>query len=194
MTGDQVIVHVHPLGVFIALLFTGLMGSLLWWMLHPPPVIPLAVAHARRSVGALRSILVPTVGASHSDRGVELACRLGAEQKADVHLVYVIEVPRTLPLGAPLPEAEAQASRALEQAAEIVRMRGLNPVLHIERAREAAEGIIRAARDHQADVIVLGMRPDIGPTEALLGRTTDALLRRAPCEVIVDKVPSGSAA
>jgi len=193
LSGDQVLVNVHPLGVFIALLFTGAMGSLIWWMLHPPPVIPQTVAHARRSVGALKSILVPTVGASYSDRGVELACRLGAEQRADVHLVYVIEVPRTLPLGAPLPQAEAQAQAALDRAAQIVRMRDLNPVLHTERAREAAEGIIRAARDFDADVIVLGMRPDVGPSEALLGRTTDALLRRAPCEVIVDKVPGGSA-
>lgn len=185
-------VHVTPLGVLLALVFATSIASLLWWMLHPPEAIPLAVAHARRSVGALRSILVPTVGAPHSDRGVELACRLGAEQKADVHVVYIIEVPRTLPLGASLPAAEAAAQEALAKAEQIVRMRGLTPVAHIERAREAAQGIIRAARENDADVIVLGLRANVGPAEALLGRTADALLRHAPCEVVVDKMPGGA--
>lgn len=192
MTEHQVAVHVSALGIFLAVVFAGSLGSVIWWMLHPPPTIPLAVAHARRSVGALKSILVPTIGAPHSDRGVELACRLGAEQKAEVHLVYVIEVPRILPLGAPLPEAETAAREALERAAQIVKLRGLTPILHIERAREAVEGILRVAKQTDSDAIVVGLRSEVGPTEALLGRTTDALLRRAPCEVVVDKMPSAN--
>ncbi len=66
-------------------------------------------------------------------------------------------------------------------------LHGLEATGRIERAREAGEGIIRAARDQDADVIVMGIRPRIGLAQDLLGRTTDTLFRRAPCEVIVDK-------
>jgi nucleotide-binding universal stress UspA family protein len=125
----------------------------------------------------------------HSERGVELACRLGLEQKAEIILVYVLEVPRTIPLGTPLPEDEAKAQESLSRAQAIVRLHNLSAIPHIERAREAVEGIIRVAKDYEADLIVLGIRPRVSAAEDVLGRTSDALLRRAPCEVIVNKLP-----
>lgn len=165
------------------------MGGLLWWMLHPPEAVKLLVARAYRSVDALKRILVPTTGLPYSDRGVELACRLGEMQKADIILTYVIEVPRTLPLNAPLPEAETKAVEALNRAVEIVKLHDLEAIPSVERAREAAEGIIRVAKDNQVDLIVLGMRTNIHPTQAFFGRTTESLIRRAPCEVVIDKLP-----
>jgi APA family basic amino acid/polyamine antiporter len=183
-------VEITFLGTFFASIFALAMGGLIWWMLHPPEALKPLVAKAYRSVDALKRILVPTTGMPYSDRGVELACRLGAMQKADIVLTYVIEVPRTLPLNAPLPEADAKAEEALNRAVEIVQLHELEAVPLVERAREAAEGIIRAAKDNQVDLIVLGMRTDIRGGQAALGRTTESLLRRAPCEVVVDKLPS----
>lgn len=176
------------LGVLLAGIFAVSMGGLLWWMLHPPAPVPAAVAKARRSVDALKRILVPTVGAPYSERGVELACRLGQEQKAEIVLTYVLEVPRTLPLGAPLPGDEARADEALKRARDIVAIHGLHAIAKVERAREAGQGILRAATDHDCDLIVMGIRPVAGAQE-ILGRTTSILLREAPCEVIVDKSP-----
>lgn len=181
-------VHTSVLGLILALAFAGSMGGLLWWMLHPPAPVPAAVAKARRSVDALKRILVPTVGAPYSERGVELACRLGQDQKAEIVLTYVLEVPRTLPLGTPLPRDEARAEEALKRARDIVAVHGLHAIAKVERAREAAEGILHAARDHDCDLIVMGIRPVVGAQE-ILGRTTNVLLRGAPCEVIVDKPP-----
>ena len=158
-------------------------------MLHPPAPVSPEVAKARRSIDAVKRILVPTVGTPHSERGVELACRLGEEQKAEIILVYVLEVPRTIPLGTPLPETEAKAQESLSRAEAIVKLHGLSAIPHIERAREAVEGIIRVAKDYEVDLIVLGIRPRVSAAEDVLGRTSDALLRRAPCEVIVNKLP-----
>jgi nucleotide-binding universal stress UspA family protein len=123
----------------------------------------------------------------YSEKGIELACRLGHEQKAELVLTYVLEVPRILPLNARMPEAETKAQEALERAREIVSLHGLGAQTLIERAREAGEGIIRAAKDQGVDAIVLGIRPRLSLGQDLLGRTTDILLRRAPCEVIIDK-------
>ncbi|PYT09487.1 MAG: hypothetical protein DMF49_01960 [Acidobacteria bacterium] len=120
---------------------------------------------------------------------MELACRLGAEQGATIMLAYVIEVPRTLPLTAPLAGPEQTAGAALGRAEEIVRLHGLEPQRHVARARVAGEEIVRLARESAADLIVMGIRPRIGLRDEILGRTSDTVLRRAPCEVLLDKLP-----
>ena len=180
------------LGSLLAIVFAVSMISLLWWMLHPPKPLSPMVAKAVRSVDALKRILVPALEMPYSERAVELACRLGGEQKAELILVYVIEVPRTLPLDASLPEADMQAKEALKEAEEIAVRHGFKPELRIGRAREAGDKIIRVAKDLDVDVIVMGIRPVVGPAEELFGRTTDYLLRRPPCEVIIDKLAEGT--
>jgi nucleotide-binding universal stress UspA family protein len=181
--------QVTLLGAVFASLFAISIGGLLWWMLHPPAQIQPAVAKARHAVGAFKRILVPTSGVTYSEKGVELACRLGAEQKAEIVLTYVLEIPRTLPLNAPIPEVETQANEALERGKEIVELHHLVPILRLERAREAGEGIVKVAKDNEVDVIVLGIRPTWHGSQNIWGKTSDILLRKAPCEVIIDKLP-----
>jgi nucleotide-binding universal stress UspA family protein len=182
-------IEVTFLGVVLAVVFAVSMGGLLWWMLHPPAQIQPAVAKARHAIGAFKRILVPTSGVPYSEKGIELACRLGAEQKAEIVLTYVLEIPRTLPLNAPIPEAETQANEALERGKEIIELHHLVPVLRLERAREAGEGIVKVAKDNEVDVIVLGIRSTWRGSQNIWGKTTDILLRKAPCEVIIDKLP-----
>jgi len=180
--------HMSFLGAFLAFVFAASMSALLWWMFHVPKAIPLAAAKARRAVGAIKKILVPTSGTAYSERGIELACRLGEEQKAEIYLVTVLEVPRTLPLEAPMPEAEAKADEIIKRGESIVTLRGLQAKGEVRRGRMAGEEIIRAARDWEADLIVMGTRTEIRRAQEILGRTSDLILRRAPCEVIVDRL------
>ncbi len=181
-------IHMSFLGTLLAFVFAAFMGILLWWMFHVPRAIPLAAAKARRAVGAIKKILVPTSGTLYSERGIELACRLGEEQKAEVYLIHVIEVPRTLPMEAPMPEAETKAHEILKEGESIVSLRGLSAKGEVRRGRVAGEEIIRAAKDWEADLIVMGIRSEIRMAQEILGRTSDLVLRRAPCEVIVDKL------
>jgi len=176
-------------GIVIAVVFGTAMGTVMWWMFRVPRPVSPDVAKARRSLDATRVILVPTTGSSYSERGVELACRLAQEQGASIFLVYVIEVPRTLPLGAPLPEAEREAREALETGREVVALHNLEVRTIIQRARTAGDGIIAAAGDHRADLIVTGLAGRHDHAHAGWGRTADTLLHRAPCEVIFDRVP-----
>lgn len=181
--------HLSFLGAVLAAVFTVSMAALLWWMLHPPKQIQPAVAKARHAVGAFKRILVPTSGVPYSEKGIELACRLGEKQEAEIVLTHVLEIPRTLPLDAPIPEAEKQAEEALQRGKDIVELHHLSPILKVERAREAGEGIIKVAKDNDVDVIVLGMRPSWRGSQAGWGKTTDTLLRKAHCEVVIDKLP-----
>jgi nucleotide-binding universal stress UspA family protein len=176
------------LGSLLASIFAASMGTLLWWMFHVPKAIPLAAAKARRAVGAIKKILVPTSGTLYSERGIELACRLGEEQKAEIYLIHVIEVPRTLPLEAPMPETETKAENIVKEGEAIVNLRGLQAKGEVRRGRVAGEEIIRAAKDWEADLIVMGIRSTIRMAQEVFGHTCDLVVRRAPCEVIVDKL------
>lgn len=177
------------LGILLALAFSGSMGSLFWWMLHVPPPLGRQVAKVRESVKAWRRILVPTVGEVYSDRAIEMACRLGSQQKVTIFLAYVVEIPRTLALNARLEEADKRAAEILGQAAEIVKLSGLEVETIVRRARQAGEEICDLADRLDVDVIVMGIRTRVGASEMIFGRTSDMVLRRAPCEVLIDRMP-----
>lgn len=179
----------HPLGIAIAAVFSVSMGTLLWWMMHPPEPVEREVAHAVYSVSAVRRILVPVRGGAHNNRAVELACRLGEEQKAEIVLGSVIEVPMALPLGTPLPIEEAEARNHLDAASDLVRLHELTPIPVLERDRDAGRGMLRIARANDVDLAVIGLNPRRVLAGDPIGRTTETLLRQGGIEVIIDHAP-----
>jgi nucleotide-binding universal stress UspA family protein len=165
------------------------MGSLFFWMFRVPPATPLPVVTARRSVAAIHRILVPTVEAMASERAVELACRLGEAQKAEIILVYVVEVPLTLSLDTAMPDQETKGREALNTAEFIVKQHGLPVHSRMMHQRYAADGIIQLAKEEEVDAIVIGVGLKRRATPGSIGRTTSEVMRRAPCEVIIDQAP-----
>lgn len=182
----------HPLGFLLAGTFIALLTSILWWMLHVPSAVSLDVARAVHSMGGVRRIMVPIMDRFYSERAVELACRLAAGHPAKIVLINVIEIPRTMPLGIALPAIERAGEKAIADGLTIVKRHGLIGESTTVRSREAGEGIARAAMDFDADLIVLGVREDRGMIDTIFSRTTTLLLRRAPCEILIDFVPQGA--
>lgn len=182
----------HPWGILLALLFAACIAGLLLWMFRVPAPIAQEVARARRSVSGIKRILVPTRGAEHDERAVELACRLGQEQGSEIVLTYILEIPLTLSLNTPLPAEESKANHAMERSVEIVKLHELEAIPRVERDRDAGRGILRTARDLDVDLVVIGMNPARSHFSDPLGRTTERLLRKADFEVIVDKHPAVS--
>lgn len=179
----------HPIGILLAIIFVVSMGFLFFWMFRVPRAVPREVAAVRRSVAAMQRILVPVSGKIASERAVELACRLGAAQKSEIVLAYIIEVPFTLSLGTPVPAEEARGQEALRTAQFIVEQHGLPVRTKIIPHRYAWGGILYLVKEETADAIVMSVgagRP--GQAEGM-SRTTQEILRRAECEVIVDKMP-----
>ena len=176
-------------GVVLATMFVIAMVVLFWWMFKVPPAVPMGVVNARRSVTGLHRILVAVVETVASERAVELACRLGHEQKAEIIVAYVMEVPMSLPLQTPLPNLEAKGRQALDTAKFIINQHNLPAKMRIMPQRTAADGILRIAREEQVDVIVMGLGERRQPIPSPLGQTVWDVLRKAPCEVILDKVP-----
>ncbi len=158
-----------------------------------------------------RNILVPVFGTRLDDDIVATAGRLAAaEEEAEdgaarprVDLVYVIEVPLTLPLDAQLPpQMEADAGRALERAREVAEEYADVEVTTLAiRARKVGAGIVEAARESGAEAIVIGGEAPskirggatIGGIAAAkpaeIGAATEYVLKKAPCRVLLTAPP-----
>ncbi|HEY3284522.1 MAG TPA: universal stress protein [Armatimonadota bacterium] len=130
-------------------------------------------------------LLVPCVQEEFSFRAVELAARLARDRKARIVLTYIIEVPRNMPLGTPMLEDEQRAVASLAHPEQFLTSQCLKPETRVERSRQAGEGIVKVAKELGAEMIVMGMPSAHGSAEALLGETIEAVVSRAPCEVVV---------
>ncbi|HYJ23054.1 MAG TPA: universal stress protein [Solirubrobacterales bacterium] len=159
-----------------------------------------------------RNILVPVFGTKLDDDIVATAGRLAAAEQAEsgkgeedarLDLIYVIEVPLTLPLDAPLPpEREDEARRALERAREVGdEYADVEVTAEVIRARKVGAGILEAARRSGAEAIVIGGEPPskirggamiggIGAAKpAEIGAATEYVLKKAPCRVLLTAPP-----
>lgn len=187
--GQTVTLTLHPLGIAFAAFFAVSMATLMWWMLHPPAAMQESVAKAMHGVSAIHRILVPVRGSSYNERAVELACRLGSDQKAEIIATYVIAVPLALPLSTPLPPEEKRAEEVLTRAREIIEHHGLPAKTEVRRERDVARGILRVAQEHDVGMVVLGINPKNLAAGESVGKTTEQLLRKSHIEVIVDMHP-----
>ena len=176
-----------PLGTLLAIMFIAGMSSLLIWMFKLPPVVSYEVVRVTTKVRAIQRIMVPVVNTDYSQRAIELATRIGAEQKSEILLCYVIEVPLTLPLGVDLPEQEGAAEAILKASQDLVAFHNLPYRTRIIRARTAGQAILQAVNEEEVQMIVMGIRP--GRDAGVLSRTPEWLLKRADCEIVIDKLP-----
>jgi hypothetical protein len=133
-------------------------------------------------------ILVPFLYPGTAEHATTTACRLGKESKSEIHLAYILTVPRTLPLNTPQPEAEARAEQILGACEAICKRYGLRAFRHILRARDRNEAILQAIDSLKIKTLVLS-RPS--NPEGAQDDATEAVLRRAACEVIIDQMPAG---
>jgi APA family basic amino acid/polyamine antiporter len=159
-----------------------------------------------------RNILVPVFGTKFDDDIVSTAGRLAAAEQEEsdgndaesrLDVIYVIEVPLTLPLDAKLPqEREDQAQRALARAREVgEEYEDVGVTTEVIRARKVGAGILEAARRHGAEAIVIGGEPPTkirggamiggigGAKPDEIGAATEYVLKKAPCRVLLTAPP-----
>ena len=128
------------------------------------------------------AILVPLLG--DWPRAIEYASD-HADRMADVHLLYVMEVPRSLPLGVPLPEKEAEATRILSEAEKILGAYGIAGRKMTTRARTAVEGAGRFAADSSPRLVVTAYTKDRIETDIIGQSVMSTLCGESPGESAV---------
>jgi basic amino acid/polyamine antiporter, APA family len=135
------------------------------------------------------SILVPLVDGHYDERVMATAIKLAAGKRRGIHVLGLVTVPNALSIDSTMPEEEAAADSAIEQA----RIQGGRRVSgHKEkiRAGQAGRRIIEEATDMRASAIVMPL-PRRVDGASLFGKTLETVLTERPCRVIIESVPDG---
>jgi basic amino acid/polyamine antiporter, APA family len=167
--------------------------------------VPAEALHKDVEVAEYGEILVPVFGTKLDDDIVGTAGRLAdaadepGETPPRLEVIYVVDLPLTVPLDSPPPKERMEvANRALERALEVGDEYDTVDVnISVVRARSVGAGIVEAARDRDVEVIVMGAEPPTkilggailggigGSRPAEIGPVTEYVLKKAPCRVLV---------
>jgi basic amino acid/polyamine antiporter, APA family len=157
------------------------------------------------------SILVPIFGSPLDDDIIQTAGRLAGETRDDlveegavIEAIWVFEMPLSLPLDAPLPEAQTRRARDALARAKAVgeEYEGVEVATAMVRARRAGQAIVGEARRRGVEAIVLAAEEPsrvrggallggVGPLENYVGAITKYVINKAPCRVILTAPPAG---
>jgi nucleotide-binding universal stress UspA family protein len=140
----------------------------------------------------LKRILVPTDFSESARHAQTYGGSFAREYDAELLLVHVVE---TLAVGYasdlfPVPMAEVyqemsgHARAELSRLADESRERGVK-VREVLAQGRPAEEVVRLAREEAVDLIVVGTHGRGVLDKALFGSTTERVVRRAPCPVLV---------
>ena len=188
MVPTQLPVQTEPLGILLAAIFVISVGGLLTWMFRVPKGSTQSAAKVYSSLSSVHKVLVSITDAFPSERAIGLGCRLGKEQGAEMLLLNVILIPYSMALDDPAPVEEERANHALEMGAAIAQRYGYKVTRRIVRNRNIPDAILHVAAEEDVDAIVLGVGVK-SRASSQWGKTSLDIMRRATCEVIVDKVP-----
>jgi nucleotide-binding universal stress UspA family protein len=130
-------------------------------------------------------ILVPLKGNVTDNEVLELACDAARASKAQVYVIHVIEVKRTLPLDAELQEEAARGEDLLNLAEQQAEKLGLTIHTDLLQARDVGSAIVDEALERGIDLIVMGISYKKRFGEFDLGPTLPYVLKHAPSRVWV---------
>jgi APA family basic amino acid/polyamine antiporter len=190
-----VVVATHPMGRLIGFIWMGL-GVVMYVIYRRAKGYSLTKTVEKVVVPATMQedidydqILVPIVGSRISDEMMVLACQLATEKQSSIDVLYVIEVPISLPLDAPLEEERGRADRALKAASVIASQFKVRVTPVIVTGRNTGRAIVEEAEHRRSEVIILGTVRKRRIADRVFGTTVDYVLQHAPCEVLVNLVP-----
>jgi uncharacterized hydrophobic protein (TIGR00271 family) len=129
-------------------------------------------------------VLVPIANPTTASALLHTAGRLAQFQGGDALALQVVTVPDPVPLEAV--RLRAETDQAIMEKALAIANEEMLPIQTVTRvARSVAQGILDAAIEENADLILLGWE---GPTRlrgTSLGQIADAVLRDAHCDVLI---------
>ena len=137
----------------------------------------------------IKTILHPTDFSELSDAAFRLACALAQDHGGRLVVVHV-SPPQEAGAEAVPGQPPAGDPGGLRQALE--RLRPPDPGLPVEHRLEqgdAAEAILRLAREYGADLIVMGTHGRTGLRRLLMGSVAEQVMRAAPCPVLTINRP-----
>jgi nucleotide-binding universal stress UspA family protein len=139
----------------------------------------------RGGVDKGRRILVPLGGNAVDAETVRLAARMAAAREGQIYAIHVIEVARSLPLGASLDREVGRAEAILDEAEQLAGEADVGIETQLLQARDTGPAIVGEAESWEASWIVMGLPYKRRFGDFNLGRTVPFVLKQAPCRVIL---------
>jgi nucleotide-binding universal stress UspA family protein len=134
----------------------------------------------------LKRILLPTDFSDYAAEAVKYACALAERFNAQLHVLHVIEFESRVGPNF-FPDYEEQLKQDAEQALAHVPERewteGKDVVRTLTWGKPFLE-IIRYAKEHQIDMIVLATHGRSGLSHILMGSVAERVVRQSPCPVL----------
>ena len=180
-------IHIDPIGAVIALLIAIGIASVLFWMLHAPAsqvqkIAAQTTREVKRMVGSIIVVFSPEINSRHM---MALAVKLARGEHSDLFVLYVIEVPRTLPPDAEMPEEERAALDALGAAETIANENNVNLRTETIKVRSTAEAVLEIAKRDKANLLILGSYLEGKYVGARLGTAIQEIAADAKCDVLI---------
>lgn len=147
----------------------------------------------------VKNILCPLDFSEHSQKACDLAFQLARAYGSSVTLVYVFPRFNYYDLGMPgmyypIPMEDvnaliAESKNKLEAAAQDLKTKHPDIAIatRFDDLSEADDGILSAAENVKADLIVIGSHGRKGLNRLLMGSVAESVLRHAKCDVIILK-------
>lgn len=167
---------------------TSVFGSVIDLVAKKSPCPLLIVRESDKSQDwNLRRILIPTTGTGHTAKAAELGILIAKACSADVTTLFVDKGESHLSfknLSEDNEQSETRARDIVEQVAALAAAFSVEVDVKVSRSVNAADEIIRVAKDCNADLIVLGA--NIRPTKRLfLGTTVKDVINKSHCHVVI---------
>jgi nucleotide-binding universal stress UspA family protein len=137
----------------------------------------------------LKRILVPVQGVSTDDEALNLACALSKKDKAEILLLYVIEVRRNLPIDAEMSEEIERGERVLDKVQHYADKISCRVQTDLLQAREAGAAIVNEAVERDMQLIVMGVPYQEKFGEYCVAPRAQFVLDHAACRVILAREP-----
>ncbi len=130
-------------------------------------------------------VLVPVTGAAMDDDAIALACDLARAAKGTVLVLYVIQVSRSLPLDAEVPDETAHGEQVLQRMEKLGKSYKCKIEGEILQARDLGPAVVQEAVQRDIDVIVTAAEYAEHFGSPTLGEVVPYLLKFSPCRVLV---------
>jgi len=139
--------------------------------------------HAHQSTS--RKVLVAVGGQEIDAETVRLACRMTETHGGRIYGVHIIEVNRSLPLGAVLDDVVERGEKILDEVEKLAAQAQIPVETELVQARDTGPALVDEAVEWGADLIVMGLPYKRRFGEFNLGKTVPYVLKNATCRVML---------
>jgi len=156
-----------------------------------PKVLEVAVPAEAETAGSYR-ILIPLHNPDHVRPLMDIAAPIARAKGGKIIALAVVDVPRSLPIHEGMRFIHHKQP-LLNAATAYGKQLGVPVRSAMRIAHRISDGILRAAEEQDASLIVMGWKGFTSTRDRIFGEVTDQVLNYAPCDLITIKLAGDSA-